>query len=141
MSALNPTEDIFPSLIASIQQAMPDLLALYLYGSMAGGQTRPGSDLDLACLASTPIHGSVLWDQSLQLQQLCDRSVHFIDLRQAPPILAAEVLQHGKQLWLAPKAGFKAAMFETTALASYCDWKEDTASLIDDIRRRGTVYA
>ncbi len=43
------------ALIEFVSQALPDLIAVYRFGSQAKGAPRPDSDVDLAVLARDPI--------------------------------------------------------------------------------------
>jgi predicted nucleotidyltransferase len=43
------------ALIDAIRHSIPDLIALYRFGSRAKGTPRPGSDIDLAALARDPV--------------------------------------------------------------------------------------
>ena len=41
--------------VAAIRRAVPDLVAVYRFGSSVSGERSPGSDVDLAILATIPL--------------------------------------------------------------------------------------
>ena len=54
------TIDFNPA-IKVIAEAIPNYIAIYLYGSYAQGRERADSDIDLAVLAKTPIDSKILY--------------------------------------------------------------------------------
>jgi predicted nucleotidyltransferase len=71
---------------------------LWLYGSEAEGTTRADSDVDLAALLRRPPQGLEIFDARAELEELLCREVDLVDLDQAPPILAMQILKHGRLL-------------------------------------------
>lgn len=78
---------------------LPDAWAIYVYGSFARGDERPGSDLDLAVLLPP---GKPLAD-TLGLTAKVSRQVHrevdLVDLREAGLDLIRELLREGRLLF------------------------------------------
>ena len=81
----------------------PDIVAVYLFGSLAQGQATPRSDVDIAILfadASDPLE---VGDRQLQLmgelERFTDREVDVVILNTAPPILRHQVFLHGRLLY------------------------------------------
>jgi predicted nucleotidyltransferase len=74
------------------------LEALWIFGSEAQGTARPDSDIDLAALfQGRPAPLDVLGALG-DLEDILGREVDLVDLDQASPILAMQVLQHGRLL-------------------------------------------
>lgn len=71
---------------------------LWLYGSQAEGTARADSDVDLAALFRRRPQGLEIFDARTELEDLLRRDVDLVDLDQAPPILAMQVLKHGRLL-------------------------------------------
>jgi len=71
---------------------------LWVYGSEAAGRARPDSDLDVAVLARQRLSATELADLRGEAEALLGRAVDLIDLDQASPILAYQVLKHGRLL-------------------------------------------
>lgn len=70
--------------------------ALWLYGSEAEGTARADSDVDLAALFRRPPQGLEIFDARAELEELLCREIDLVDLDQAPPILAIQILKHGR---------------------------------------------
>lgn len=71
---------------------------LWLYGSQAEGGARADSDVDLAVLFRRRPEALEIFDARTELEELLRRDVDLVDLDQAPPILAMQVLKHGRLL-------------------------------------------
>jgi predicted nucleotidyltransferase len=72
--------------------------ALWLFGSRAQGAVRGDSDLDLAGLFRHPPSQLELWEAQAELGAEFGVEVDLIDLDCASPILAMQVLKHGRLL-------------------------------------------
>ena len=74
------------------------LEALWVFGSEAQGTARPDSDIDLAALfQGRPAPLDVLGSRG-DLEEILGREVDLVDLDRASPILAMQVLRHGRLL-------------------------------------------
>jgi len=69
---------------------------LWLFGSWARGTARPESDVDLGVLFARPPTTRERFEAAVDLGGLLGRDVDLIDLDQAPPVLARQVLRHGR---------------------------------------------
>ncbi len=118
---------------------IPELAGVYLFGSLAAGQARADSDVDLAIYAGRPLKRPRL----IGLQQLianalnCD--VDLVDLADAPTVLQCQVIDEGK-LIDAPRPE-ETAMFELRVIREYQDLKARRAATEADIAARGRVHA
>lgn len=91
--------------LSRIQSAIPELKAVYLYGSRASGKARPDSDYDIAVLAAEPLEGKESFFRlQLELAGLTDSGVNLVDLRSLPIVLQFEVLRGRKRLFCADRA-------------------------------------
>jgi predicted nucleotidyltransferase len=82
----------------SLTGAEPELVCAYLFGSTARGQTRAGSDLDIAVLfASDPPHtlAGLHLDLADDLSAATRRPVDLVVLNRAPVDLIHRVLRDG----------------------------------------------
>lgn len=84
--------------VASILDDRFGLHALYLFGSRALGTSRPDSDVDLAALFARPVEPMEILGILPDLEIALGRAVDLVDLDRASPILAMQVLRHGRLL-------------------------------------------
>lgn len=89
---------------ASLQRAMAflekrfGLDVLWLFGSEAQGTTHPESDVDLAALFRQRPDALEVLGARGDLEEILGREVDLVDLDRASPILAMQVLKHGRLL-------------------------------------------
>jgi predicted nucleotidyltransferase len=103
-----------------------DIVAAYLFGSLAQGRATPRSDIDIAVLlgrAPDPLSDEP--DRQFQLMDDCrrfaDREVDVVILNSAPPVLKDQVLRHGRRVFERDRA--VRVEFEVRAGREYEDLK------------------
>ena len=88
--------------LAAFLATQPDVIAVYLFGSLAEGRATPHSDVDTAILFADASDPLAVGDRQLQLmgelERFTDRDVDVVILNTAPPILQNQVLRHGRLL-------------------------------------------
>lgn len=97
------------------------LAALFVFGSEAAGTQHRGSDLDLAALFRGRPDALALLDAQTALGEIAGREVDLVDLGAASPILARQVLRHGRCLFGAEAP--ELARFEAVLPGRYEDLK------------------
>ncbi len=123
-------------IVQTLRSSLPGLEAVYLFGSVAKGEDRPGSDLDIA--VSTTVKGSVNTALRQLLERQFGRAVDIIDLHRAPTILQKEVLTGGQLLWSADKV--KTELYELYIWASYQKLCDERSGILEDGLRTGRFY-
>ncbi|MBI4549292.1 MAG: nucleotidyltransferase domain-containing protein [Ignavibacteriae bacterium] len=81
-------------------QAVPNVVAVFLFGSVESGRQRKESDVDIAVLFKTAVtcdHLNLIGMQQ-ELSDLVSRDVDLVCLNNAPVILRMQVLKKGKKL-------------------------------------------
>jgi uncharacterized protein len=122
-----------------------DVLAVYLYGSQAGRQARPDSDIDLAILFDEEKKLPSSWGGrhvsiSGQLSQLLKKEVEVQDLSLADVSFCHRVLTEGRLVYC--KNDNKRADFEVGCLNSYFDLKpfyQEYYSVLQQKARKGVI--
>ena len=95
----------------------------YVFGSHARGEAGPLSDVDVAVLAPRSLDVCALAGMQERLVEALGQAVDLVDLRAAPPLLAAEVTREGVPVIVRdPEAKFD---FELDAIRRW----EDTRPL------------
>lgn len=130
---------VWTSLVAQLRAILPELEAVYVYGSTATGRDTPHSDVDIAVLAETPLPAEALFSARQACESVLRRDVDLVDLRRASTVLQFQVLKDG--VMLHGQASRTAAEFEVFILRSYEDLQIRRRGLVQDIVQRGTVYA
>jgi predicted nucleotidyltransferase len=126
-------------LIEYIREAVPDLIALYRFGSQTKGTARPGSDVDLAVLARDPIPNLRRFDIAQELAAQLHRDVDLVDLRTASTVMRMQVISSGECLFKASDR--LQGEFEDLVYSTYARLNEERREILNDIRTRGSVYA
>lgn len=98
-----------------------DLVAAWLFGSVARGEERAGSDVDLAILRPTPSSLDTLLGLQADLTGLLGVEVQVVDVRSAPVDLVHRVLRDG--VLLVDRARGARIAFEVDARNRYFDMR------------------
>lgn len=122
-----------PHIVATLQAALPNLLAVYLFGSHAQGTAGPDSDIDIAVLVAGKLAPLQLWE----LAQTIGDNVDLLDLRSASTVMQYQIITTGQQLWTKDA---QAALYESAILSDKTELNSARAALLADIQREGTVY-
>jgi predicted nucleotidyltransferase len=116
----------FPVLVGTVVRAVPEVDAIYVYGSQASGTARSGSDLDVALLlrpgAVLPVFERVALAADLGASAGCDVDLSVLDLDRGV-VHAKEVVVNGSAVFVAD--ALAVARFEMSALSRYARLNED----------------
>lgn len=119
--------------------AMPDVIAIYVFGSAATGGFRTGSDLDLAVLGTAPGDVRRLYDLARSLEAELGVDVDLVDLITAPTLLKHEAITQGRRVYCAdPDVALE---FEGRSLTEYGDYQARVAPLLEAVRESGRAYS
>ena len=128
----------YAGVVDTLSEAVPDLIAVYLFGSAAQGQRHQESDVDVAMLAAQPLSPETRWTLQEHLADQLHADVDLVDLRAASTVMRAQVFASDIVLYEADTTTRQ--RFEMHALAMYADLNETRAALLEDIHQRGRVY-
>jgi predicted nucleotidyltransferase len=127
-SAADLDPELRKGLVEVVRRGVPDVDAIYLFGSVARGRTRPGSDVDVALLL--PPGGKLspgqFLDTTAELESLAHRTVDLSVLNtQAQLVHAKEVVTTGVCLFA--RRPERVRDFEMQVLSEYARFREDRA--------------
>jgi len=137
MALIPPNPDV-RRLVAPLREALPDLMAVYLFGSAASGHAGRESDLDLAALTEKPMPARQRFNLAETLARIAGRDVDLVDLRSADTVLRMQVVERGRRLFA--RSWLEAEEFENFVYRDYADLNERRAGILSDIRERGAVH-
>jgi len=132
------TGRIPPETVEKICVSLPDVMAVYLFGSAVTGQTHPGSDFDLAVLAESPVGPERLWKLAQDIAAMVNVEIDLIDLRTASTVMRMQIVKGGKRLYCRDQTACDA--FEDFVFSDFARLNEERAGILEDIKRRGAVY-
>ena len=121
-----------------ITGSIPDVIAIYRFGSTAERTALPTSDIDLAFLAGQAVEPLRRFELQERLALALRRNVDLVELRAASTVMRMQVLSHGLVL-AAPRPG-EQVRFENYVYGSYARLNEERQAILEQVRREGTVY-
>ena len=133
----NVTPVVINRLVCKLQLWLPDLLAVYGFGSRVRGTARPDSDLDMAVLVAGYADPVCLWQWSGELADVAGCAVDLLDLRAASTVMQYQIITTGVRWWA---LDVQAALFESAILSQKTALDTARAGLLADIQQRGSVY-
>ena len=116
------------ALVEVVRRRVPDIDAIYLFGSVARGRTRPGSDVDVALLLppGRKLSPDELLATMSELEGLTHRAVDLSVLNtQTQLVHAKEVVTTGVCLFARSQERIR--VFEMQVLSQYARFLEDRA--------------
>jgi len=117
---------------------VPDLVAVYVFGSTARGDSNRESDLDLAFLAPRALDPTRRFDLQQRLAISARRDVDLLDLRAAPTVMRIQVIDGGEVLLDSDRS--QRMQFEAETLSDYARLNEERRGILDDVRARGSIH-
>ena len=124
-------------LVYKLQSWLPDLLAVYGFGSRVQGTARLDSDLDMAVLVAGRADPVLLWQWAGELADVAGCTVDLLDLRAASTVMQYQIITTGVRWWALDA---QAALFESAILSQKTALDTARAGLLSDIQKRGSVY-
>jgi predicted nucleotidyltransferase len=133
-----PHQQITQVVIKRLRQTLPDLQAVYLFGSRVQEAATNRSDWDFAFLSRSGLFSLALWDLKTDLEAVLNVDIDLIDLYKANTVLQMQVLEKGHLLWQADPT--KVAEFEYLTMSFYQKLNDERKLILADIQTRGSVY-
>ena len=127
------------SIIRLILLAMPDVRAIYLFGSWGKPFQREESDIDVAILPAGPVDNVRRWELAQEVARSVKRDVDLVNLLGASTVLRCQVLTHGERIYCRDRV--EAESFESRILSDYVRLNEARHGILNSIREMGSVYA
>lgn len=126
-------------IVNRVLKAIPQVWAIYRFGSADTPFERPDSDIDLAILAPNALDSLARWELAQSLALSLNNDVDLIDLQPASTVLRHQIVSRGRRIYCADR--FAAEEFESRALSDYVRLNESRRQILRDIRNRRKVHA
>ena len=131
--------DHVATLLAELHTLFAALSAAYVFGSAVHNQMHAESDIDVAIDIGRELTSAERWHATQRLSLCMMRDVDLIDFRVASDVLRHQILTTGRRLFARNEAA--QSSYEAAVLSEYFDFIAQRAPLMQDIARRGYVYA
>ncbi len=129
------------STIEVISRHLPDVQAVYLFGSHGTEDERPDSDVDMAVLLP-PVHthrSGVMLDLTGELVDLLGKSVDLIHLREVNTVFQKEIIMSDRRVFTADQ--FAVDEFEMMVVSEYQKLNEERREIIEAAVEEGRFVA
>lgn len=108
-------------IIALLNEQIPSLQGIYVYGSFASGDITSSSDVDLGLLLS-PVQAkkislSNMLDLQVELEDLLGRSVDLVNMRTASTVLQFEIVNTGTRIFA--QDSFEVDLYELLVISLF----------------------
>lgn len=120
-------------LVHLIKKHLPEVKLIYLFGSRATNEDRPGSDWDVAIMNGRKIPKLDLWQIQERVADELGSDVDLIDVLQSSTVLNIQIIEHGKLLY---GESSEALAFETKVLSMYGHLQEQRQDVIEGFVER-----
>ena len=124
--------------ITLLCDAIPDVWAIYIFGSLERGDQDAESDVDVGVLGPVSLGPTRVFDLAQQLAAVIHRDVDLLDLRSATTVMRMQVVSTGRCVYSCDEV--KRKEFEMLVYSSYARLNEERREILKDIAARGTVY-
>ncbi len=131
------TSNTETQICTQLQNAFPNALGIYAFGSRVQGTANGQSDLDLAILVAGYADPLQLFDLANQLADQLGYEVDLLDLRAASTVMQHQVITTGRRLWA---KDIQADLFDVFVLNEKMALDELRAEQLNEIRETGRVY-
>jgi len=121
-----------------IRERIPNITAIYLFGSKNTDYENIESDIDLAFLCLNKTEYKIIRDTKFELESQLNSDIDLIDLFSADTVFRFQILHTGKRVFCGNLE--LAEQFESLCFSMYVRFEEERQEIINDIKARGSVY-
>lgn len=126
------------AVITGLIPLLPEVKAIYLFGSVLTPYFNQNSDLDIAVYQAAELSPIERWSIGEILANQVKRDIDLIDFRKSNTVLQNEIVRNGKRICC--NAPLECDRFELYVLSAYFDLQWLRKGQLEDIAQRGRVY-
>lgn len=134
MPAKFDTKKIIDVLLSDV----PDIIGIYIFGSMGTSFEKESSDVDIAILLKTQLSSETRWSIAQKMAIILNRDVDLIDLLQATTVFSFQIISTGRRIYCNDK--YACDFFEMLTYSRYLRLNEERKEIIDAIKKRGQIF-
>lgn len=112
--------------------------AIILFGSFARGTQNERSDIDIAFKSKREVTKKEAFTEKSLLEDIAKRDIDLVNLDEINDDFRYEILMNGKELYCEDKTKFD--LYKLDMLREYLDLNESRLSIIDRVKKGGTIY-
>ena len=126
------------TIIKILKKSIPDIEAIYIFGSVAEGRDGSSSDVDIAFLSPTPIESLKVWELSNEIAFELKRDVDLVELKQTNTIFRFQIISKGDRIYCNNEKEIEA--YESLVWSFYVRFKDERRAIDEQILKDGRVY-
>ncbi len=119
-------------IITATRTALPDVQAIYWFGSSAMGQTHSESDIDIAVLLPRRMDPVACFAAQNQLEWILRSDVDLVDLRSASTVMNFEIIRTGQRLFCVNRNA--CIDYEALQMSLYFKLNDERAEILEAFR-------
>ncbi len=124
------TPQMQETIITELHEAVPNLKALYIFGSFADDTVNRESDIDIAYLAEDTLNNIQRWEIAQALARRLNIDVDLVDLKTTNTVFRFQIISTGKRIF---GDGYDVEEFEMLSYSFYLRFQEERQSIIDAV--------
>ncbi len=124
-------------IVDTLKCEIPELQALYLFGSQNDGTASSKSDVDIAYLSTVSLSSLERWEIAEKLASLLSLDVDLVTLSQTNTIFRYQILSTAERIY---GEGYEVESFETLAYSFYLRFQEERKPIVDAIIENRSVF-
>lgn len=124
-------------IVTTLKAEIPQLQALYLFGSQKSGFAIKESDVDIAYLSQTALTPLERWKLAQKLASLLYKDVDLVALASTNTIFRYQIITTAERIY---GEGYEVEYFETLAYSFYLRFQEERQPIVDAVMRKRSVY-
>ncbi len=118
-------------------EIVPDLKAIYLFGSFAKSEVTKDSDVDI--ISSHKLSPAAIFNIAQEFAAILNRDIDLLDIEEVPLVMQFQVISTGKNIYA--KYPLELLEFETRITSMYQRFNEERKFILEEILNSGKILS